>query len=81
MAYVRTQVQLRPEQHKSLKEEAFRRGVSLSSIMREALDERFGATSKPLRDSEAIQAFVGCGRGGASDIARDHDDYLTGRKS
>ena len=74
MALVRTQIQLRPEQHRRLREEAFRRGVSMSALLRELLDERLD--NSPPVDHEAAWAFVGAGRDTANDVSERHDDYL-----
>jgi len=76
MAYIRTQVQLRPEQHKSLKAEAFRRGVSLSSIIREAVDRRAGEPRHLGASNEAALGIIGIVRDAQSDVAVRHDHYL-----
>lgn len=74
MALVRTQIQLRPEQHRRLREEAFRRGVSMSALVRELVDERLD--NRPPVGHEAAWAFVGAGHGGESDVSERHDEYL-----
>lgn len=76
MAYVRTQVQLRPDQHKMLKEQAFRRGISMSRIIREAID---GCSDRPARAEEGMDAalgIIGIVRDAQSDVAVRHDHYL-----
>ncbi len=80
MALVRTQVQLKPEQHRKLKEEAFRRGISLSALLREILDQRYAQRPPRKIDLEKAWAFVGAGRSGASDVSVHHDDYLAGKR-
>ena len=73
---VRTQVQLRPDQHRRLREEAFRRGISVSALLRELVDERLPRRRRTQREIEQAMAFVGIGRGLPDDIVERHDDYL-----
>lgn len=80
MGLVRTQIQLRPEQHRKLKEEAFRRGMSLSALVREILEQRYGRHPRKKIDLEKAWAFVGAGRDSATDVAEHHDDYLAGKR-
>ncbi len=80
MGLVRTQIQLKPEQHRKLKEEAFRRGMSLSALVREILEHRYARRPPKKIDLEKAWAFVGAGRSGASDVSEHHDDYLAGKR-
>ena len=80
MGLVRTQVQLKPEQHRRLKEEAFRRGMSMSALLRDILEQRYGQRPRKKIDLEKAWAFVGAGRSGASDVSVHHDDYLSGKR-
>jgi len=75
---VRTQVQLTAEQHRRLKAEAHRRGVSLSAVLREAVDRSFGAdeTDSRAKAEAAWKAFIGCLRDPATDVSENHDKYL-----
>lgn len=80
MGLVRTQVQLKPEQHRKLKEEAFRRGMSLSALVREILEQRYARRPPKKIDLEKAWAFVGAGRDSATDVSVHHDDYLAGKR-
>jgi hypothetical protein len=80
MGLVRLQVQLEAEQRERLKEEALRRGVSTSALLREMVSERLAAVTKRPIDMKKAMAMVGAGRGGARDVSVHHDDYLTGKR-
>jgi len=75
---VRTQIQLPEEQHRRLRAEAHRRGVSLSAVAREFIAlglERQEPATEPRRH-EALLALIGCGRDTATDVSVNHDKYL-----
>jgi hypothetical protein len=72
MAYVRTQIYLEPRQHRALKEEAHRRGVSLAHLLRQVTDEIL-AQRQPRGD---LSALVGIGASGSSDVTHNKDEYL-----
>jgi len=55
MRLVRTQTQLRPEQRRELRTEASRRGMSLSGLVREILEQ---GSIPPWRDPETIEVVV-----------------------
>jgi hypothetical protein len=74
---IRTQIQLTEAQAGSLKRKASSRGVSMATLIREAVD-------RTLADDDAIRlrkrALAMAGgfrdREGATDVAERHDDYL-----
>lgn len=78
---IRTQIQLTPEQYKSLKRWADRLGISLAEAVRRCVSDRLsreaGGAERSDRVREAL-AVVGKyrDRAGKSRIARDHDDVL-----
>ena len=66
--YQSFKMRIRPDQHDRLKALAKRRGVSVSSLVREGVDKMI--EKDPLLD---INGLV---EGGPSDAAERHDDYL-----
>lgn len=75
---VRVHVQLTEEQHRRLREEAFRRGTSISALVREWTNEGLGLKPRSDKDVAAAMAFVGAGRDSATDVSERHDEYLAG---
>ena len=75
---VRTQVQLTEEQAVLLRQVAADRGVSIAALMREAVDLWRTTSPRLTRDEKRRRALaiVGMIKGGPSDIAERHDDYL-----
>ena len=78
---VRTQVQLTPEQHRQLKRWAQRRGISLAEAVRRCVAARLAADeAAPSRATLVREALSAAGAHrdpkGASNVARDHDEYL-----
>jgi len=72
---VRTQVSLTEEQYRYLKELSRDSGVSLSSLVREAVDLMRRDRERARR--RAI-AFLGSCVADRTDVARRHDDYFAG---
>jgi len=74
----RTQVYLTPQQHRALKKEAEREGVSMTEVLRRILDQhllgRRTAGRSPKKD--LILSFVGLGESGRTDVAANHDRAL-----
>jgi hypothetical protein len=76
---VRMQIQFTQHEADALRSEASRRRVSVSSLVREAVDERLAAGSTaPTRDELVRRAKAACGRfrSGLGDVAARHDDYF-----
>lgn len=74
---IRTQVQLEDEQYKSLKEMASLQHVSISAMVRKAVDQLL-LVRKPGRESlyrEALQV-AGKYKADYDDVAVEHDQYL-----
>jgi hypothetical protein len=73
------QVQFTEREAEALREEASRRKISVSALVREAVDERLAAgSSRPTRDDLVRRAKAACGRfrSGLGDVASRHDDYF-----
>jgi len=75
---VRTQIQLTDEQHRRLKAEAYQRGVSLSTVVRERVEGSFKGeqTDRRATAEAAWKAFIGCFSDPATDVSENHDKYL-----
>ena len=72
---VRTQIQLTERQARELRKRAAERGVSMATVIREAVDMMLAAGDRDARWERAMSA-VGKFRSGPSDISEDHDRYL-----
>ncbi|MGH2819878.1 MAG: CopG family transcriptional regulator [Actinomycetota bacterium] len=72
---VRTQVQLTEEQFRRLKRLAADRGVSIASLVREAVDRHLTGTEEEAR-WDRFFAVVGRFRSGRRDVGEGHDRYL-----
>ena len=74
---VRTQIYLKSGQHRALRREAKRRGISMTELVRRIvaahLCGRRGIASFP---KEAVLSFVALGESGESDISERHDEAL-----
>ncbi len=71
---VRTQISLTEHQHAFLKEAALREGVSLSELVRQAVDELIVDRSQS--SSDAARALIGALSCGDADVSVNHDRYL-----
>ncbi len=73
----RTQVYLTPKQHRALKREAAREGVSMTEIVRRILDLRLLARRGAGRPAkELVLSFVALGESGRADVSASHDRAL-----
>lgn len=72
---LRTQISLTEEQMMRLREEAARRGVSVASVVRTAVDAELARTRTDER-VELAREVVGTYRSGRSDVGREHDAHL-----
>lgn len=74
---VRTQVYLTPSQHRALKKEAVREGVSMTEMLRRLIDAHLkGRRGVAAFQKEAVMSFIGLGSSGHSDTAEGHDQVL-----
>ena len=75
---IRTQVQLTEQQHLRLRALAAERGLSISRLVREGVDNVLAQIEEGAQSQRAQRAIAAAGRfhSGRSDVARRHDDYL-----
>lgn len=76
---VRMQIQFTEEESAALRREAARRSVSISAVVREAVDERLSQGSQqPSRDELVRRSFAAVGRfrSGKGDVSARHDEYF-----
>lgn len=73
----RTMVYLDTEQHRALRIEAAREGVSMAALLRRIvgryIDERRGTPKVP---HDTYMKIVGLGSSGRTDVSERHDAYL-----
>lgn len=76
MRYVRTQVQLTAQQLEGLRRRARKRGLSISALLREAVDD---AAERDAREEAWARAMsvAGAFSSGTANTSVDHDDVLT----
>ena len=73
----RTQIYLTPKQHRALKKEAAREGISMTEFLRRLVDVRlFGRNAGGPPEKELVLAFVALGESGRSDVSANHDRAL-----
>jgi len=76
---IRMQIQFTEAEVSALRHEALQRKMSVSAVVREAVDERLAQSSvRPSRE-ELVQralAAVGRFRSGSGDVATRHDEYF-----
>lgn len=70
---IRTQISLTVEQHERLRRRAAERGVSMSELIREAVEAVEHARRERLERARAAFGRQGSGR---DDVSEDHDDHL-----
>ena len=78
LAMIRTQVQLKERQLHRLRALAVERGLSISALVRNGVDNILAEMGQGTRTTRARRAISAAGRfrSGRSDAARRHDDYL-----
>jgi hypothetical protein len=72
---IRTQIQLTEDQARELKRIAAERGISVSAVIREAVEKAVTVDDGPARRRRALNA-VGRFRSGKKDVGTEHDRYL-----
>ncbi len=75
MERVRTQIYLDPDQHRALRREARRAGLSMAALIRRLLDEHL----RPRPDGASrkhLLGLVGLWDDPRPDVSEDHDRYL-----
>ncbi|MFO7571690.1 MAG: CopG family transcriptional regulator [Gaiellaceae bacterium] len=73
---VRMQIQFTPEQSAELRRQARQRGISISALVREAVDREL-AQRESLDDAwRRALAAIGSYHGDGSNVSEEHDEYL-----
>jgi len=73
----RTQVYLTPKQHRALKREAARAGVSMTEMLRRILDlHLLGRRGAGRPAKELVLSFVALGESGSAHVSASHDHAL-----
>jgi len=75
----RTQIQLDERTHKALRRQAFEKGRSISSLVRELLSHALGTRKSKRRPTMKDFSFIGAGRsrqGRLSPVSERHDEAL-----
>lgn len=73
---VRTQVQFTEEQLEALRDRAAREDVSVSEVVRRAVEAWVGSEPTPVERRRRALAAAGRFASGEADVALRHDDYL-----
>jgi len=73
---VRTQVLLTEHQHAVLKELSSQSGLSLSELVRRAIEKMLAEQKRS--KTESALGLLGAFSGGPTDVAENHDHYLWG---
>jgi hypothetical protein len=76
---VRMQIQFTEEEVTALRREAAQRSVSVSAVVRDAVDDRLSRSHlMPSREELARRSFAAMGRfhSGTGDVSARHDEYF-----
>lgn len=76
----RTQISLDEWQYHLLLEESHKTRKSLSQIVRDLVTEKFSRAHAGKKKKDSVFDIIGIGAGDGSSVARDHDQYLYGKK-
>lgn len=77
----RFQILIEEEQYRFPINEAGRRGVSISVLLRELIDDHILSNRNPPLEQDALWDMVGIARGGVEDVSQEHDRYLANDRS
>lgn len=73
---VRMQIQFTEEQQAELRCQARKRGISISALVREAVDHELSRRESRAEAWARALSVIGIARGGGGNVAELHDDYL-----
>jgi post-segregation antitoxin (ccd killing protein) len=73
---VRMQIQFTEEQQAELRYQARKQGISISALVREAVDREFGRRESHAEAWARALDAVGCGRGDGTNVGEQHDEFL-----
>jgi len=77
----RSQILLEEKQYRFLSDEAGRRGISISALLRKLIDDHIRSHRNPPLDQDVLWDMVGIARGGVEDVSEEHDRYLANDRS
>jgi len=77
----RFQILIEEEQYRFLANEAGRREVSISVLLRELIDDHVLSHLNPPLEQDSLWDMVGIARGGVEDVSQEHDRYLANDRS
>jgi septation ring formation regulator EzrA len=72
---IRTQITLDEDQHRFLKKRAYETGMSLSALIRQAVNE---LRTREARNQQRAMELLGAFESDREDVAEKHDDYFPG---
>jgi hypothetical protein len=78
-ATIPTQVYLTRAQHRRLRAESARRGLSMTELVRRYIDRGLSDREAAAPAPEAFEFLIGFARDSSSDVAENHDAYLAQR--
>lgn len=73
---VRMQIQFTDEQQAELRYQARKRGISISAVVREAVDRDLSFRETHEQAWARALAAVGAGRGDGTNVSERHDEFL-----
>jgi hypothetical protein len=75
---VRMQIQFTEQEVAALRRAAAQRHLSISAVVREAVDDSISASAKPSRDELVKRSLEAMGRfhSGTGDVSARHDEYF-----
>ena len=75
---VRMQIQFTEEEVVALRREAAQRHLSISAVVRKAVDDSLAASAKPSREELVRRSLAAMGRfhSGTGDVSARHDEYF-----
>ena len=76
----RAQIYLEDGEYEVVREAAFKRHLSVSSILRQLIQENLGKPSAKRRPA-GLDAIIGIVHETKTDVAERHDDYLWGEEA
>lgn len=74
----KTQIYLNDTEYDRLREEAYQRHKTMSSVIRDILVRYWHKPTKERSKKATLLKLIGLGRCGAKDVSVRHDEYLAG---
>lgn len=73
---VRTQIYLPQAQHRALRKQARKLGVSMTELIRRLVASHLPESGTPVFSKEQVLSFIALGKSGRSDTSEEHDRAL-----